>query len=322
MILILLRLFRRWRDRRAAGASASGAVGGAPALAGHSSVGGPDVAAITTRYADASAGPSPAARGKLALLAHETRFALLASARNPRARFFTFLFPIILLVVFIGVFGHSGHTIVEGHVVKLSVFFTGGILALSVITSSYAGLLMTVITARENGVFKRRRATPVPPAVLIAGNVIATIAIAVAMTAILLLIARAGYSISIPFAALVSTFITVVVGTIAFACVGYAVAGMISSIDAAQPIAQATMLPLYFISGVWIPTDNLSHGLRDVASVFPVEHLASSFHKATVATSFSTAFSATDLLALAAWAIAAGTFAAMRFSWLPKSVAA
>jgi ABC-2 type transport system permease protein len=274
------------------------------------------------RPAETAARPSAAARGPVALLVHETKFNLIAGARNPRARFFTLLFPIILLVVFNGVFGHSGHTVVDGRTVKLSVFFTGGILALSIITSSYAGLLVTVTTARESGVFKRRRATPVPPAVLIAGNVLSTIVIAVSVTAVLLVIARVGYDIALPFAAVVSAFVTVIVGTIAFSCVGYAVAGMTPSVDSAQPIAQATMLPLYFISGVWIPTESLSKGLRDAASIFPVEHLAAAFHKATIAASFSSAFSATDLLVLAAWGVGAGAFAATRFSWLPKAATA
>ena len=38
--------------------------------------------------------------------------------------------------------------------------------------------------------------------------------------------------------------------TLAFACIGYAVSGLIGSPDAAQPVVQATMMPLCFISGV------------------------------------------------------------------------
>ena len=57
--------------------------------------------------------PSAASRGPIALLAHQVRYDVRASLRNPRARFFTFFFPIVLLVVFTGVFGH-GTTIVDG----------------------------------------------------------------------------------------------------------------------------------------------------------------------------------------------------------------
>ncbi len=313
MILLLTRLYRRWSARRAA-AAAVGAAGGSSEVV--------SAVASPRRRVVVGAGPSAASRGPLALLWHQVRFDLLATARNPRARFFTFLFPVILLVVFIGVFAHKGHTVIDGVHVPLSRFYVGGILAMAIITAAYATLVITITTARESGVFKRRRATPVPPVLMIAGQVIATVVIAEVMAAILLIVGRLGYSISMPAGALVATFISVGVGAIAFACVAYAVAGMIDSVDAAQPISQLTMMPLYFISGVWIPTASLSHGLRSVASVFPIEHLAAALHKATVTGSFGSAISPTDLLVLAAWGLAAATFATMRFSWLPKAATA
>lgn len=304
MILLLTRLYRWWRDRQAASGS---------------------VAAPVPRRARAyatAAGRSAASRGPLTLLWHQVRYDLLATFRNPRARFFTFLFPVILLVVFIGVFGDKGHTVIDGVRVPLSRFYVGGILAMAIITAAYATLVITITTARETGVFKRRRATPVPPALMIAGQVIATLTIAEAMTAILLIVGRVGYGISMSAGAVVAVFITVAVGAITFACIAYAIAGMIDSVDAAQPIAQLTMMPLYFISGVWIPTASLSHGLRSVASVFPIEHLAAALHKATVTGSLGSALSLGDLAALAAWGLAAGAFAAVRFSWLPKAAMA
>jgi ABC-2 type transport system permease protein len=304
MILLLTRLYRRWRERQPVAVTADGSV-----------------AAVALVRIDSDRPPA-AARGLLALLVHEARYALLAAWRNPRARFFTFLFPILLLVVFAGVFGHGHTTTIDGHRVSVSTFFVGGIMALSVISAAYANLVMSVATARETGILKRRRATPVPPAVLVAGQALATLAIAVVMTTILLVIARAAYSVAIPVGALAAMAVAVVVGTLSFACIGYAVAGLIGSPDSAQPIVQLTLLPLYFISGVWIPTANLSHTLRSVASVFPVEHLAASMHSATIYGSFSAAVSPSDLLVLALWGLGAVAFAARRFSWLPSTAKA
>jgi ABC-2 type transport system permease protein len=265
--------------------------------------------------------PSAASRGWPALLAHQVRYDLLASTRNPRARFFTFFFPVLLLVVFAGVFG-NGHTTVGGVRVPLSRFYIAGILAMSVITGAYGNLVVAVATARETGVLKRRRATPVPPAMLIGGQAISTLVIAAVMSTILLVIGRIAYGISMPVSALVAIAVTVVVGTLAFACLGYAVAGMIGSLEAAQPIVQATMMPLYFISGVWIPTASLGHTLRDVASVFPVEHLAAALHVASVQGSLAAALAPKDLLVLGAWAVGAAVFAARRFTWLPSPATA
>ena len=303
MILLVTRLYRWWRARQPA----------------RTREGAPSGLGLLRIDSDR---PSAAARGPVALLIHEARYALIAAWRNPRARFFTFIFPILLLVVFAGVFGHGHTTTIDGHRVSVSTYFVGGILALSIISAAYGNLVMSVATARETGILKRRRATPVPPATLVAGQALATLVIAVVMTALLLVIARAAYSVAIPIGALAAMAVAVVVGTVSFACLGYAVAGMIGSPDSAQPIVQLTLLPLYFISGVWIPTASLSHSLRSIASVFPVEHLAASMHGATIYSSFAAAVSPSDLLVLAAWGVGAVALAARRFSWLPSAATA
>jgi ABC-2 type transport system permease protein len=270
----------------------------------------------------AHAGPTPAARGPLALLAHEARFDTLASMRNPRARFFTFMFPILLLVIFSSVLGHGKTTVVDGVHVSLSRYFVGGIIAMSIITAAYAGLVISIAAARESGVLKRRRATPVPPAIIIGGQALATLVTAAIASGLLLLVARVGYGIGFSGGSLAAMACAAVLGTLTFACLGFAVAGAIGSPDAAQPIVQATMLPLYFISGVWIPTAELGPTLRHIAGVFPIEHLAAALHLASVHGSFGAALAPRDLLVLAAWAVAAALFAARRFSWLPVAAGA
>jgi ABC-2 type transport system permease protein len=255
------------------------------------------------------------------LLIHQVRYDLRASLRNPRARFFTFFFPILLLVIFAGVFGH-GTTVVDGVTVKLARFYVPGILAMSIITAAYGSLVVSVATARETGVLKRRRATPVPPAVLVAAQALSTLSIVAIMSMLLLVIARVGYHVGLAPASLAAVACTVVLGTLAFACLGYAVSGMIGSLDAAQPIVQATVMPLYFISGVWIPTNQLGGTLRGIASVFPVEHLAAALHNASVRGSFGSAISPKDLLVLGLWALGAAAVAARRFSWLPSAATA
>ncbi len=247
----------------------------------------------------ASSGPSAAARGPLAVLAHQVRYDLLASLRNPRARFFTFFFPVLLLVIFSSVFG-NGTTTIDGVRVKLSHYYVPGILALSLISAAYGNLVVSVTALRESGVLKRRRATPVPAVVLIGGQAIAVLVVAAIMAVILLVLAKLLYGVGLAPGALVAVACTSLVGTLALGCVGYAVSGLVGNPEAAQPIVQATMLPLWFISGVFIPVANLSHTLRDIAKVFPVEHLAASLQSASIHASFASSISATDLLVLAA----------------------
>ncbi|HEY4915898.1 MAG TPA: ABC transporter permease [Solirubrobacteraceae bacterium] len=253
----------------------------------------------------------------LALLAHQVRYDVRASLRNPRARFFTFFFPLFLLVVFTGVFGH-GNTTIDGVHVKLSRFYVPGILAMSIVVASYANLVISIATLRESGVLKRRRATPVAPWLLIAGQALSTVVIVAVMATLLLVVGKVAYGVGMAPAAIAGIACTTFVGTVSFACIGYAVSGLIGSPDAAQPVVQATTLPLWFLSGVFIPTTNLSGTLHTVGKLFPVEHLAASLQLASVHTSFASSISVSDLLALAAWGVAAAALAAWRFSWLPS----
>jgi ABC-2 type transport system permease protein len=193
---------------------------------------------------------------------------------------------------------------------------------MSIITASYGNLVISIATAREAGVLKRRRATPVPSAVLIGGQALATIVITIVMATILLVLAKVAYGVAIPAAGLVAIAATLVVGTLAFACLGYAVAGIVGSPDAAQPIVQATMMPLYFISGIWIPVATLGHTLRSIGSLFPVEHLAAAMHRASVHSSLASAFAPRDLLVLGLWALAAAAVATRRHRWLPSTAPA
>lgn len=95
-------------------------------------------------------------------------------------------------------------------------------------------------------------------------------------------------------------------------------ASAVPNVDAAQPAIQLTMLPLYFLSGIWISTDALPEGVRAFARALPVEPLADLVHCGMQHPSLDLR----DLAVLAAWAVAGAAIAARRFSWLPKAAAA
>ena len=259
---------------------------------------------------------SPADRGPLALVGHQVRFDLLALRRNKRARFFTIAFPIVLLVIFAGAFG-GGHTVVNGVNVKTSVFYVPAIMTMSIITTCFLALVTAVVSERSLGVLKRRRATPVPPWALIAGRVISCTALSIVVLGVMLLVARFAYHVGIPSRGIPALIAGVVLGAVTFAALGYALAGVLDSVDTAQPAIQLGTLPLYIISGIWVPTADLSSGLRSVAKVFPVEHLSALLHQAYAPGSTAGNIAAGDVLVLLAWAAAAIAFAARRFSWLP-----
>jgi ABC-2 type transport system permease protein len=113
--------------------------------------------------------------------------------------------------------------------------------------------------------------------------------------------------------------VTVIVGALAFCCLGFALASVIRNQDSAQPITQATMLPLYFISGVFVAVSVLPHWMVDVADVFPVRHLAAALLTAYNPHTTGAGFAGTDLLVVALWGVGGLVFALWKFSWVPLS---
>ena len=170
---------------------------------------------------------------------------------------------------------------------------------------------------RERGVLKRRRATPVPAASVIAGRVVTAVVIAVVMAAVLLGVGWAAYGASVPGRTALALVVTVVIGAASFCCLGYALTSLIRNEDSAQPVTQALLLPLYFISGVFVAVSILPHWLADVGEIFPVRHLANALLIAYNPHTTGLGFAGLELFIVAAWG-AAGLLVALRtFSWQP-----
>ena len=252
------------------------------------------------------------------LVGHQLRYDLLLILRDPQSRFFTIVLPLIFLVLLTSLFGNHTHFI-SGHAIKNSTYYVPGISTLGIIATSFVNLVITITGQRENGVLKRRRSTPVPAWVLIASRALTSAILAVVLVAVIVVIGRIAYGVHIPSSTLPAFALGVVIGAAAFCCLAFAAASFIRNEDSAQPIIQAVILPLYFISGVFVPKDQLSSTLKDIASVFPVSHLNDALFKAFDPATTGSGIAGTHLLIVVAWGAAGLIIALWRFSWSPQS---
>jgi ABC-2 type transport system permease protein len=142
---------------------------------------------------------------------HLFGYDLRAFIRNRQWQFFTIALPVLFLVIFASVFGGSGHTTaVAGGRISTSVYYVPGIIALGIIAACFGNLVASVTAQRERGVLKRRRATPVPAAAVIAGRVLTAVVIAVGIVAVLLGIGWAAYGAHVPGRTALALAVTVV----------------------------------------------------------------------------------------------------------------
>jgi ABC-2 type transport system permease protein len=252
---------------------------------------------------------------------HLFSYDLRAFARNRQWQFFTLALPVLFLVIFASVFGGSRNTTpVAGGRISTSVYYVPGIIALGVVAACFGNLAASVTAQRERGVLKRRRATPVPAAAVIAGRVLTQAGVAVVMAAVLLGIGWAAYGARVPGRSALALAVTVVIGAASFCCLGYALTSLIRNEDAALPAAMALTLPLYFISGVFVAVTVLPPWLADVGQIFPVRHLANALLTAYNPHTTGLGFAGRDLLIVAAWGVAGLLIALRKFNWLPRGL--
>jgi len=249
---------------------------------------------------------------------HVFSYDLRAFLRNRQSQFFTLALPVLFLVIFASVFGGGGHTTaVAGGRISTSVFYVPGIIALGIISACFGNLVASVTAQRERGVLKQRRATPVSAGAIIGSRVLTSVVVAVVMAAVLLGIGWAAYGVHLPGRTALALAVAVVIGAASFCCLGYALTSIVRNEDAAVPTTTAITLPLYFISGVFVPVAGLPHWLSDVGEVFPVRHLASALLTAYSPYTKGLGFDGQDLLIVAAWGVAGLLIALRKFSWQP-----
>ncbi|HLI55734.1 MAG TPA: ABC transporter permease [Actinomycetota bacterium] len=236
--------------------------------------------------------------------------------RNPAAAFFTFAFPLIFLVLFNLLFGHSKLNYF-GHRVDTSTFYVPAIAAFSVITASFTNLAMSITFAREQGVLKRKRGTPMPPVAYLGAKILHSTLIAILLTVIIGLFGKLFYSVSLPGHTAPAFITSLIIGALAFCAMGLAITAAVPNAEAAPAIVNAVILPLLFISDIFIPLQNAPKWLTTVAKIFPIYHFSEAMQHAFNPFETGSGFRGSDLLIVGLWGVVGLLVAIRYFRWEP-----
>jgi ABC-2 type transport system permease protein len=80
----------------------------------------------------------------------------------------------------------------------------------------------------------------------------------------------------------------------------------------------AAILPLLFISNVFIPLQNAPEWINVVSEIFPVRHFADAMLRIYDVNTLGAGFSNGDLAVMAIWGVIGLFVAARFFSWEPR----
>ena len=234
---------------------------------------------------------------ELTLTARQVRYTNKAFWRNPAAAFFTFVFPLMFLVIFATLLGSGTVTLENGSEFSQSTYYVASMAVFSIITACYTNLAIGVTFQRDAGILKRTRGTPLPGSAYLGARVIHVMLMSILLVVICAAFGWLFYDADLPI-------VVVLVGSASFAALGLALTPAIPNADAAPPIVNATILPLLFISGIFFPVGpDAPQWIETLSDIFPVRHLVDAFLGSFYGPPLF-AFSWVDVGIVAAWGLA------------------
>ena len=262
----------------------------------------------------------------LGLALNQVRYTNRAFWRNPASAFFTFAFPLMFLVIFTVLFGNSDTCIgpvlpgrgCVGQSVSTSTFYVASISAFSVITACYTNIAISITFSRDAGVLKRIRGTPLPPWTYLFGRILHAVLVAVLLVAICAVFGRLFYDARLPISTIGPFLLTLVIGAATFCTLGLAITSIIPNADASPAVVNASILPLLFISDVFIPLENPPAWLDLTAKIFPVKHFVEGMLASYFPLPGQSSIRGWDLLVVGLWGVAGLVLAIRYFSWEPR----
>ncbi|MEU5535635.1 ABC transporter permease [Streptomyces sp. NPDC020362] len=256
----------------------------------------------------ATAGPTP--NRVLRLVWHQIRYEQLSFWRNPQSAFFTFVFPVVVMAVFGGLFGGIGRS--EFYFGRSALqYYVSTIAAVSVLGSCYSQLAIVLATRRQSGLLKRVRATPLSASVYFVGLLAHCVLVSVVDVLLITAVGRL-YGVSLPAASQwAAPAVTVVLGAGAFCALGVAVASLIRNAEAAPSVVQLVLFPLVFVSGTYMPIHSAL--LNAIAGALPVKPFNDALFRAF--TTDRAGLPWRDYGVLLLWGTAGAVVAVRRFRW-------
>ena len=260
-------------------------------------------------------GERSGARRDLALVLWQVRYEQRAYWRNRGRGIFTFVFPVMFLVIF-GSLNTNKHLASLGGI-SYDTFFVPGILAYGLIATTYVNMAISTAILRDEGVLKRMQGTPLPRWAYVAARIASTVLIVAAMTIVTLGIGVLAYGVHIRASTVPGLIATLILGTAAFTTIGIGITRFIPNAEAAPVVVNLTVLPLTFISSVWFPTNTMPKALIDIAKFFPIRPLADGLEYAFNPHTAGGGFNGGDLRSLAIWTVV-GIVLMLRFLRQPQ----
>lgn len=207
-------------------------------------------------------------RSTLAIYAKETKYEFLKLLRTRTFSLSILGFP----VMFYMLFGLSNKGLsMDG--MNVAKYMLAGYCCFGLIGASLFGIGVGLASERAAGWLELKRASPMPPMAYLVAKCVTAQAFGVIIVAILSTLGVLFGGVHLSLMELAQMFGLTLIATIPFAAMGLLIALTVPA-SAASGVVNLFYLPLSFMSGLWIPINNLPHFLQKIAPYLPAYHLS------------------------------------------------
>lgn len=196
--------------------------------------------------------------------------------------------------------------------VPFTVHLAAGMITWGVAVTTFMNIPETVVRAREADVLKRLRGTPLTPAHLVLGRVLAGVLLAELVAVLVVVLGVTAYGMPVGTGGLALGAVLVALGAVVLTCCGFLLAAVVPTTKAFGAVSLVVLLPVAFVSDIFLVT-GAPDWMATLGTVFPLKHLQNAL--AEVLSVTATGGTWWHAAALVGWGVVAGALAVRLFRW-------
>ncbi len=203
------------------------------------------------------------------VFAIETRHEFIRAVRTRTFSLSAIGFPVMFYVLF-GIVLNRGN-MASG--VSIAKYMLGGYAVFGIVGAALFNIGIGVAADLSAGWLELKRASPMPAVAYLMAKCCTAMAFGVIIVTLLCGLGITMGHVQLSFSEYMRMIALTLAGSIPFACMGLVLA-LTVPFNSAPGIANLILMPMSFLSGLWIPVQMLPSALRTIAPAFPTYHLA------------------------------------------------
>ncbi|MFG2364736.1 ABC transporter permease [Streptomyces mirabilis] len=234
-----------------------------------------------------------------------------AALRDRTTLFFTFIFPLIFIIVF-GLL-NGGKSLPDGR--KYIDYIAPGVMSWGIGNGAVFGVAYTLVIWRRSDVLRLVRMTPTPALSVLLSRLVVVLGVGFAQAVLFLGVALLPpFGLSLTASGALLSVPVLLLGAAAFFAIGVLVGTVAKSPDAVAAIANCLMVPMAFLSGSFFPMSESPRWLQLVSHMLPLRYMNEGV-TSVLAGTHGIGSLALPCAGLAVFAVVLGGLALKTFSW-------